>query len=105
MPTILANTLVQVLLHPTEVLTLSMTTGGSVKLTELDGSAKPVASATYALTLTVLGPYPTTKIFKLEAINGALTYTVSNHDERYQEGRVLAQSGVALPSINTGSNA
>ena len=101
MPTILGNGSSQVLLHPTEVLTLVLTTSASVKVVEMNGAAQPIASTTYTLSPTQLGPYPTTKILKLEAVNGSVTYIVSNHDERYQEGRILAQSGVALPSANS----
>ena len=103
MSTLLANVQDSILLHPGEVLTLSLPSGVTATLTEFNDAGTIVGVTSYTLNPSTLGPFTTTKIYKLLASGGTVTYTVGLRDASLQESRTLAQSGVALPTINNTS--
>ncbi len=104
MPTILANTFATVLLHPDEILSCTITSGGSLAVVELDGFGNFITQTTYTLSPTAIGGYVNTKILKLVAINGTVVYTVTGQrDASLTEQRIAAQSGVQIVTANNTS--
>ncbi len=102
MPSVLANGSFQVLLHPSEILSLSITPGGSIRVVELDSGGGLISQQTYTLNPVFIGAYSSIKILNITAINGTVTYNVSLvREETAKESSVIAQSGAAIVTANS----
>lgn len=101
MPSIPANTFATVLLHLDEILTLTMTAGGTAAVIELDNGGNFVAQTNYSLSPTAIGGYLNTKSLRILAVNGIVTYTVTaQRDASLAEQRIGGQSGVQVATVN-----
>lgn len=96
MPTLGANVSSPLILNPGLALTLIIPALATARLIELDTNSLPMSPVNYTVSPTVLGPFATLKVYRLDAVNGSITYSTGIKDERFQERRVLAQSGVAV---------
>lgn len=78
------------------ILTISLSGAASATLTEVTSGGAPLTPISVTFSPYIIGPFVGQKLYRLQAVNGAVTYAVGPFDNYPNAPRVLQQSAVAI---------